>query len=54
MVESAFSHVHYLLSLLSKQKSTLNIEYGDLWLKLRKLQSNISDLLIAHQSNPSH
>ena len=31
-VKSGFNHVHYLLS---KYKSTLNTECGDLWLKLK-------------------
>ena len=44
MVESIFSYVHYLLS---KQRSTLNIECGDLQLKLTNLQPNIHDLLSA-------
>ena len=46
-----FSYVHYLLS---KQRSTMNIECGDLWPKLTNLQPNIHDLLCAHQTHPFH
>ena len=49
MVASGFSHVHYLLI---KQKNTLNIEGGDLWLTLTNLLCHIRDVLGAHQ-NPS-
>ena len=38
MIETEFSHVYQLLS---KQGSTLNIEHGDLHLKLINLQPNI-------------
>ena len=40
--------------LLKKQRTTLNIECGDLLLKLINLTSDICDLLSAHQTNPSH
>ena len=45
MVGSEFGHVYYLLS---KQRSTLNIEHGDLCLKLTNLHPNslISSVLI--------
>ena len=43
MVELEFSHVYYLLS---KKRSTLNIEYGDLWLKLIFVISSILTKLI--------
>ncbi len=50
MVDSGFSYVHYLQS---RQRSTLDIEHGDLWLNLTNLQLNICDLS-AHQSDLSH
>ena len=51
MVESKFCYVHYLLN---KQKSTLNIECGDLQSKLTNLLPNIRDLLSAYQIHPFH
>ena len=40
MMESEFSYAHYLLS---KQRNTMNIERGGLWMKLKNLQPNISE-----------
>ena len=40
--------------LRSKQRCTLNIECGDLQLKLTNLQPDICDLLSDHQNHPSH
>ena len=51
MGKFGFSHVHYLLR---KQRSTLNIECADVWLKLTNLQLNICDLLSGHQTHLSH
>ena len=51
MVKSRFNYVHYLLS---KQRSTLNIEHDDLQLKLTNMQLNVCDLLSAHQTHPFH
>ena len=48
MLESGFSHAHYLLS---KQRSTLNIEHSNLLLKLTNLQPNIHDLLRTYQNS---
>ena len=39
--------------LLSKQRRTLHLEYGDLDHKLTNLQPNFYDFLIAHQTHPS-
>ena len=37
--------------ILPTQRSTLNIERGDLWLKLTYSQPNIHNLLRAHQTH---
>ena len=50
VMESGFSHVHYLLS---RQRNTLNIEQGDLRFKLTNLQPNIRDLS-AYQTHRSY
>ena len=51
MMESGFSHVHYLRS---KRRNTFNIERCDLKFKLKNLQPNIRDLLTTHQTHPSY
>ena len=51
MVVSEFSYMHYLMN---KQRSILNIEHGDLWLKLTNLHPNIYDRQCAYQSQSSH
>ena len=51
LVKFGFSLVHYLQS---KQRVNLNIEQGDLQLKLTNLQMNIYYLLSNHQIHPTH
>ena len=47
IVESGFSNMNYLLS---KQRSTLNIECDYLQFKFTNLQPNINDLQWTHQN----
>ena len=49
MIESAFNQVPYLIN---KQRSTLNIKLGDLWLKLTNMQPNSCVLFRANQKPP--
>jgi len=52
MVEAGFSHVN---AILSKQRNRLNLEeWGDLRLKLTKIQPDVNALVRAHQAHPSH